>query len=1033
MIFRENAGILRGRLKSVGFTATGDPYDTSMLEKSHAVEDIEVIARKDYYDVIYLETASNWRGISADVARNNMHPCLVITQYGDNYTILSTTTNHYAKDKKARYVVVDNSAKKYSVSKFIRSMRVGPGDDTGSIDAKVQGILDEFSAYKEAMKNFADNLDTIIKATKTAVDREIDGNERYAVRMRSLLGMCQEVINDRMDEGDIRDMLVQHILTYRIFEMVYDVYDFHTTNALARSLESLRETLDIPDQHADYETMGLIAESLTDTRERQEFLKHVYETFYAKYDSKTADRDGIVYTPSEVVDFMVESTEVLLNEHFDKNLSDDGIVMLDPFTGTGTFIVHALERMGPDKIRAKYENDLHANEKYILPYYIASLNIEHAYRERTGHESEFGGMCWMDTFESRAKNYEDMLAFLDSDNVQRITRQQNLKINVIIGNPPYSMGQDNANDDNQNLKYDTLDKEIDDTYIKTTRQLHDIGHVGSMYDSYIRAFRWASDRIGEFGIIAFVTNAGFLRSDTAAGFRACLHEEFAEIWCFDLRGNQRTKGEESRKEGGKIFGSGSRAPIVITILIKDQRKEKHTIYYKDIGDYLSREEKLAKIKGAKSIRGITDWQKKYPDEKHYWLDQPGAAGRLFEKYIPIGSKRGKKGRDENVIFKIYSNGVKTNRDVWVYNSSAENLEKNVRCQIDYCNEQDLGDFKIDPKRGKFDEEIEDKLRRRGIEMIFEESKIRTSTYRPFVKRHLYFDKILNLRQYLISAMFPEANTKNLAIVVPYKFSGEFSALMVNTTPDLEIIHHSQCFPLYTYDKDGKKRDNITQHALQMFRHHYGNDKITKMSIFHYIYAMLHHEGYRKMFTDVLTRNLPRMPLTPNFDQFVQIGSDLAKLHLKYETGRKYRLGEPLNPIPDSPKTIKFDDRLDLRISHDARPKTLTLFIDDAKIYENIPVVSYRVNGYTPLKWFAVKSQFNKNKESDIANYPLEKMTGEEIRKIIEQIVYVGVESDRLMAELAEEDFEQREWTPAKVGLDVHMPDGSGNEFQSRLA
>ena len=393
---------------------------------------------------------------------------------------------------------------------------------------KSKECLDEFSAYKEAMKNFADNLDTIIKATKTAVDREIDGNERYAARMRSLLGMCQEVINDRMDEGDIRDMLVQHILTYRIFEMVYDVYDFHTTNALARSLESLRETLDIPDQHADYETMELIAESLTDTRERQEFLKHVYETFYAKYDSKTADRDGIVYTPSEVVDFMVESTEVLLNEHFDKSLSDDGIVMLDPFTGTGTFIVHALERMGPDKIRAKYENDLHANEKYILPYYIASLNIEHAYLERTGHESEFGGMCWMDTFESRAKNYEDMLAFLDNDNVQRITRQQNLKINVIIGNPPYSMGQDNANDANQNLKYDTLDKEIDDTYIKTTRQLHDIGHVGSMYDSYMRAFRWASDRIGEFGIIAFVTNAGFLRSDTAAGFRACLHEEFAE-------------------------------------------------------------------------------------------------------------------------------------------------------------------------------------------------------------------------------------------------------------------------------------------------------------------------------------------------------------------------------------------------------------------------------------------------------------------------------------------------------------------------
>ena len=1032
MTFRKNAGILRDVLKGVGFTATGDPYDTNRLEKSHAVEDIEVIARKDYYDIIYLETASNWRGISADVARNSMHPCLVITRYGDNYTILSTTTNHYENDKKARYVVVDNGAKKYSVSRFIRSIRTGPGDDAGNIDAKVQGAFDEFSAYKEAMKNFADNLDTIIKATKVAVDKEIDGNERYAARMRSLLGMCREVINDRMDEWDIRDMLVQHILTYRIFEMVYDVYDFHSTNTLARSLEYLRETLDIPDQPADYETMEIIAESLTDTRERQEFLKRVYETFYAKYDSKTADRDGIVYTPSEVVDFMVESTEVLLNEHFGRSLSDDGIVMLDPFTGTGTFIIHALEMMGPDRIRAKYENDLHANEKYILPYYIASLNIEHAYLERTGHESEFGGMCWMDTFESGAKNYEDMLAFLDNDNVQRITRQQNLKINVIIGNPPYSMGQDNANDDNQNLKYDALDKEIDNTYIKATRQMHDIGHVGSMYDSYIRAFRWASDRIGEFGIIAFVTNAGFLRSDTAAGFRACLHDEFAEIWCFDLRGNARTKGALRKKEAGNVFGSGSRAPIAITILIKDQRKKKHTIYYKDVGDYLSREEKLAKIKDAKSIRGITDWQKKHPDEKHYWLDQPGAAGRLFEKYIPIGSKEGKKGRDKNVIFKIYSNGVKTNRDVWVYNSSVKNLEENILRHIDYCNEQDLGDFKIEPKRGKFDGELEGKLRRLGAGMIFEKSKIRTSTYRPFVKQHLYFDKVLNLRQYLIPKMFPETNTKNLVITIPYRFKGNFSVFMTSATPDLHIIEANQVFPLYTYDRDGKKKDNITQYALQMFRHHYKNDKITKMDIFYYVYAMLHHGAYRKTFADVLTRKLPRMPLTLNFDQFVQIGSDLAKLHLKYETGQKYKLGEPLNPIPDSPKTVKFDDRLDLRISHDAQPKTLTLFIDDIKIYENIPVVSYLVNGYTPLKWFAVKSQFSKNKESGIINYPLRGMTGEEIREIIERLVYVGVESDRLIAELAREDFEQREWMPAKVGLDAHIPDGSGNAFQSRL-
>ena len=831
MTFREGARILRSKLRHAGFAATGDPYDTSKLEKGRSVADIEVIARKDYYDVIYLETKSNWRGISADVAKSNLHPCLVIARYGDRHTILSTTTDHYARDRKARYVVVDNGAKKYSVSRFIRSIRSGPGDDTGSVDAKVQKAFDEFSAYKEAMDNFAENLDDIIKTTIAVVEKGIEGNERYAARMGSLLGMCREVISAGMDEDDIRDMLVQHILTYGIFEMVYDVHDFHATNALAKSLELLKETLGIPDRHVDYETMELIAESLTDTRERQEFLKRVYETFYAKYDSKTADRDGIVYTPSEVVDFMVESTETLLKERFGKSFSDDGVIMLDPFTGTGTFIVHALERISLDKIKTKYKNDLHANEKYILPYYIASLNIEHAYLEKTGEEAEFEGMCWMDTFESGAKNYEDMLAFLDNDNVRRITRQQSLKINVIIGNPPYSMGQGNANDDNQNLKYEMLDKKIDDTYIKATRQFHDIGHVGSMYDSYIRAFRWASDRLGDFGIIAFVTNAGFLRSDTAAGFRACLHEEFAEVWCFDLRGNARTKGEKRKKEAGNVFGSGSKAPITITILIKDPRSEKHTIHYKDISDCLNREEKLARIKDAKSIRGINDWIERVPDEKHYWLDQPGVAGRLFEKYVPMGSKKGKKGKDKNVIFKTYSNGVKTNRDVWVYNSSIENLTKNVKCHIDYCNEQDLDDFKIEPKQGKFDGEIVDKMRRLEHKMSFDENKTRIATYRPFVERHLYFDKMLNLRQYLIPAMFPENDTKNLAIVVPYRFKGNFSAFITDTTPDLHIIEANQVFPLYTYDKDGKKTDNITQHALQIFRHHYGTNNIRKIDIF----------------------------------------------------------------------------------------------------------------------------------------------------------------------------------------------------------
>ncbi len=1029
MAFRENVKTLRGMLGRAGFAPTGDPYDTSQLDKGHAVVDIEVIARKDYYDVIYLETESNWRGISSDVARKNLYPCLVITRYGDGHTIFSTTKDHYTKDKKARYVVVDNGAKKYSVAKFIRSIKAGPGDDTGGVDAKVQSTLDGFAEYKEALDNFADDLDDVIRATKTAVDKGIVDNKKYTRKMERLLDMCREVISRDMNEGDIRDMLVQHILTYRIFELVYDKRNFHTTNTLAKSLESLRETLDIPDHYANYEAVEMIAESLTDTRERQEFLKRVYETFYSKYDSKTADRDGIVYTPSEVVDFMVESTETLLKEHFGKSFSDDGVIMLDPFTGTGTFIVHALERINTDRIKAKYEKDLHANEKYVLPYYIASLNIEHACYEKTGEAAEFGGICWMDTFESGAKNYEDMLAFLDNDNVRRITRQQNLKINVIIGNPPYSVGQSDANEDNPNLKYDALDKRIDDTYITVARQLHDIGHVGSTYDSYIRAFRWASDRLGEFGIIAFVTNAGFLRSGAAAGFRACMHEEFTEVWCFDLRGNARTKGDTRKREGGNVFDAGSRAPIAITILIKDPRRKKHTIYYKDIGDYLSREEKLAKIKDAKSIRGIDDWWEIAPDEKHYWLDQPGMAGRLFEKYVPLGNKAGKKGKDKNVIFKMYSRGVGTSRDIWVYNTSANSLELNVNRHIDYCNDQDLNNFKIEPARGKFDSEIVDKLRRYGSTMRFDKNKIRRATYRPFVKRYMYFDKILNLRQYRIPSMFPDTNTDNYVIVVPYKFPGNFSTMITDVTPDLNAVTPAQCFPLYMYDKDGHKKDNITDYILQTFRHHYGSDRITKIDIFHYVYAMLHHDGYRETFANVLTKELPRIPLASNFDKFARIGMDLSKLHLGYENGPAYELGKPLNNIPDAPKKIKFDDRSDLSSNKGTPSKMLSLYIDSVKIYGNIPAVSYRVNGYTPLKWFADRCKFAKDDRSGITDYPLEGVSGEEIRKIIGRLVYVGVESDRLVAELTEEEFKQLEWKPKKFGLDAHM---QVREFQSRL-
>ena len=648
--FEANLKRMQGMLAGAGYAKIREPYDTGRLAMEGAVMDVEIIAKKDYYTVLYLEAESNWRGIATDVARNNENPCLVVTRYG-RHTVMTTMRDHDTLNPKPRHIVIESSAaKRWSVDSFMGLIRVRAGDDFLVIDERVQSAMDAFSDYRDALRRFGENLGGIIDRTRDMVDTAIEGNAAYDTAAQKLLGMFKKTISDAISIRDIRDMLVQHVLTYRIFSMVYDVEAFQGTNAVARELESLKGLLGLPESRVDYSDMEVIAESITGTAERQEFLKRLYETFYERYDPKRADRDGIVYTPSEVVEFIVKSTDHLLRKNFARSLSDEEVVILDPFTGTGTFIVHMLERISMERLEKKYAGEMHANEISILPYYIAALNIENAYRERTGKYGEFENICWMDTFESGTKNYEKMTEYMGHDNIRRIAEQQKSRINLIIGNPPYSAGQHNYNEENPNQLYPHMDTRIKETYAKKTN-----AHlINSLYDSYIRAFRWASDRIAESGIVAFVTNGGFLRSDAAAGVRAYMHEEFTDVWCLDLRGNQRTQGETSRREGGKIFGSGSRAPVAITILVRNPDKEEHEIHYKDIGDYLSAEQKLKIVGDAGSITGIKDWQIIKPDRNHDWLEQ---RDDTFAEYLPMGSKETKSGKG-NAIFNIYSNGIK---------------------------------------------------------------------------------------------------------------------------------------------------------------------------------------------------------------------------------------------------------------------------------------------------------------------------------------------------------------------------------------
>ena len=1012
---------IQKKIGNAGFAKIREPYDTSRLAREIAVRDVELIAKKDYYTVLYLEAESNWRGIATDVARKNGNECLVITRYG-SHTIMSTLRDYGTLNPKPRHVVIeDGAAKRWSIDGFMKLIKVHGGDNSMTIDGRVQLAMDAFSDYRDALGRFGESLGGIINKTRKTVDMAIRGNAAYKAAAKKLLGMFRETISDAITLNDIRDMLVQHILTYRIFSMVYDVKAFQGSNAVARELETLKGLLGLTESRVDYSDIEVIAESITGTGEKQEFLKRLYETFYERYDPKKADRDGIVYTPTEVVEFIVKSTDHLLRKNFARSLSDEEVVILDPFTGTGTFIVHVLERISMEQLKKKYTGELHANEISILPYYIATLNIENAYRERAGEYREFGNICWMDTFESGTKNYEKMTEYMGYENVRRIAEQQKRRINVIVGNPPYSAGQNDFNEENPNMSYPHIDARIRETYARKTKS----ANINSLYDSYIRAFRWASDRIAESGIVAFVTNGGFLRSEAAAGVRAYMHEEFTDVWCFDLRGNQRTQGETSRREGGKIFGSGSRAPVAITILVRNPDKKKHEIHYNDIGDYLSREQKLKTIGNAGPIPGLKGWEPIKPDGNHDWLDQRDDA---FTEYLPIGTKDTKSGKgDENAVFRIYCRGIATGRDVWMYNSSKKELSKNMKKHIDHCNTQDPRKPKIDSRQAKWSRDLSNALARLASKPAFDKQFIRNSLYRPFFKQCIYFEKTFIDMVYQIPSLFPEALSENIVICIPHKFTGKFSTLITDITPDFHIISTNQCFPLYTYEQQGKRttqKENITNYVLNDYRTYYRDGKISKTNIFYYVYGMLHHPVYRKKYTNNLSKELPHIPMAPDFWAFNKAGKELADLHLGFfdegSDDNRHPLGPPKRRF-GKPAKLAFDRYRDPETGRQ-RTNYTSLKINGILAYDNIPETNYKVNGRTPLEWLADRYRFTTDRENGITNDPCESLTEKDMISLVERAVHVGVRSDEIIGNLPEE-FEPAEWEPKMTGLDLHMDIG----------
>ena len=843
-------------------------------------------------------------------------------------------------------------------------------------------------------------------------------------------------INASISRDNAIEMMAQHTLTRPVFEALFEQYDFSAGNPVAQALDSLgrdfgefgleNETRDL---ERFYESVRMRARGLDNSEARQHVLMELYEKFFSTALKKDADRLGIVYTPVEVVDFIVNSADHVVRQEFGRSLSDEGVHVLDPFTGTGIFLVRLLQSaliLDSDLAR-KYHRELHANEIVLLAYYIAAIHIEEAFHGRRGPDSTyepFDGIVLTDTFNLHTDRTGFPMTWLP-DNSERVERQQKLPIQVIVGNPPWSGKQKSSGDNNPTIDYPELEKRVGETYAARSKATL----KNSLYDTYKMAIRWASDRIGDQGVVALVSNGSWIDGNVDSGVRACLAEEFSSIHVLNLRGNQRTQGERSRREGGKVFGQGSRAPVAITILVRnpDAAHDGCRILYRDIGDYLKREEKLAILHKAGSIAGIEDWRTITPDRHHDWIGQRSDA---FQRLYPMGSKGAKAGKAGDAIFELYSRGLATSRDAYIYNFSRDACAENARKMVDdYLGAmQELKEAQVQDRAShvedithrhssnvRWDRELKNNLKR-SKSIAYQRENINPIQYRPFVKQHCYVEYVLVNNKYQMDRIFPKSGGDNRAICVPGVGSTKpFSALVVDTMPDLNLLPAGgQCFPRYRYqryaDPQGElpgiksaleRNDNISDTALRAFRVRYNDNTVTKDGIFDYVYGVLHAPSYRKRFVNDLVNELPRIPLAPDFHVFAKAGRELAELHLGYETCEEYPLDVTFTQ-PGEPRPEQF--RVGERAMRYVDDEKTVLIVNNYIRLAGIPSAAhqYQVNGRTPLEWFIDRYKIVQDGKSGIVNDPNAWFDDpQDLIAATRRIVAVSVETVRIVENLPE--------------------------------
>lgn len=847
----------------------------------------------------------------------------------------------------------------------------------------------------------------------------------HAEAFDEFLASLQATLNPGIDRDQAIEMLAQHLITKPLFDAMFPDQTFTEMNPVSRAMQAILDKLASSSQfdteraplEGFYATMTERIRAIDSLSGKQQIMVTLYDKFFSKAFPSLRDRLGIVFTPVEVVDYILRSANDALELHFGKRLADEGVAIIEPFLGTGTFVTRLLQSglIPPAALERKYTREIFANEIVLLSYYIASINIEQVYREvrrEAGYADEyveFPGISLTDTFQLH-ENDGQIAGLGDfAANAERARRQKEAPIRVVVMNPPYSAGQRSANDNNQNLKYERLDGRIADTYAaRSTGQ-----NKNGLYDSYYRALRWAADRIGEEGVIAFVSNNAFIDGNSADGVRLSWQEEFSDIYVYNLKGNQRTQGERSRQEGGKVFGSGSRTGVAVAVLVK---KREHsgpaTIHYVEVDDYLTRQQKLDCLVGSRSLARTT-FEEITPNEHGDWINQ---RDERYAGYQPIGDKATKGKETTPGIFRQYSRGLETSRDAWCYNYSRAALEANMSRTIHSYNEQlAAGERNFDPREVAWSSSLERSFAR-GVVLSFNKRKIRASSYRPFCVQNVYFDNRLNHRPYQLPQLFPTPGTPNVAFGVTGDYRKPWSLLVVDRIPDLNLLSATTFFPLYTWEKIGadgageptlldlaeapeaagaefsgvfdfarpigeqvplvvdgyRRRDAITDATLAAYRDAYADASIAKEDVFFYIYALLHHPEYRSRYEADLKKGLPRIPMCAGFADFAAAGRKLADLHVNYERQEPHASvrAQWALTAPEDPWARYRLDKLAWGGSARSRDYT-TLVYNDHLTFTGIPETAndYRVGGRSPLEWMVDRYKVTVDKKSQIRNDP----------------------------------------------------------------